>query len=77
MPAVRCRGMAAVHARGESSARRRRRHPDLPMRPANPVKRELEHLRHGTLCPMGAYDVRRHKLFGFVSEDHDSQTFVD
>ncbi len=54
-----------------------RRHPDVPMRPANPVKREVEHIRHGTLCLMGAYDVRRHKLFGFVSKDHDSRTFVD
>lgn len=26
---------------------------------------------------MGAYDVRAHKLFGFVSEDHNSDTFVD
>ena len=26
---------------------------------------------------MGAYDVRARKLFGFVSDDHDSQTFVD
>ncbi len=27
-------------------------------------------------CAMAAYDVRRRELFGFVSEDHDSQTFV-
>ncbi len=26
---------------------------------------------------MGAYDVRRGKLFGFVSKDHDGDTFVD
>ncbi len=54
-----------------------RRHPDSPMRPTHPVKREVEHVSHGTLCRMGAYDERRWKLFSFVSEDHDSQTFVD
>lgn len=54
-----------------------RRYPDLPMRPGQPVRREFEYIRHGTLCLMGAYDVRGRKLFGFVSEDHDSLTFVD
>jgi hypothetical protein len=32
-----------------------------------PVRRELECIRHGTLGLMGAYDLRRRKLFGFVS----------
>lgn len=54
-----------------------RRYPDIMMRPGQPVRRESEYIRHGTLCLMGAYDVRLRKLFGFVSEDHDSQTFVD
>lgn len=54
-----------------------RRYPDLPMVPGCPVRREFEYIRHGTLTLMGAYDVRRGKLFGFVSEDHDSATFVD
>ena len=53
-----------------------RRYPDLAMRPGRPVRREFEYVRHGTLCLMGAYDVRARKLFGFVSEDHDSDTFV-
>jgi len=54
-----------------------RKYPDLPMQRGTPVRREFEYIRHGTLCLMGAYDVRNRKLFGFVSEDHDSQTFVD
>ncbi len=54
-----------------------RRYPDLPMRPDQPVRREFEYIRHGTLCLMGAYDVRGRKLFGFASQDHDSLTFVD
>jgi transposase len=53
-----------------------RRYPDLPMRPGVPVRREFEYIRHGTLDFMGAYDVRRGKLFGFLSEGHDSDTFV-
>ncbi|WP_437503846.1 IS630 family transposase [Sorangium sp. So ce1099] len=54
-----------------------RRYADLPMRPGQPVRREFEYIRHGTLTLMGAFDVRRGKLFGFVSEDHNSLTFVD
>jgi transposase len=54
-----------------------RRYPDLPMEPGCPVRREFEYIRHGTLTFMGAFDVRRCKLFGFVSEDHNSATFVD
>lgn len=54
-----------------------RRHPDIAMHAGQPVRREFEYIRHGTLCLMGAYNVRTRKLFGFVSEDHDAQTFVD
>lgn len=54
-----------------------RKYPDIAMRPGQPVRREFEYIRHGTLCLMGAYDVRRRKLFGFVSEDHNTETFVD
>lgn len=54
-----------------------RRHPDIAMTPGQPVRREFEYIRHGTLCFMGGYNVRQRKLFGFLSEDHDSQTFVD
>jgi len=53
-----------------------RKHPDLPMQPGLPVRREFEYIRHGTICLMGAYDVRNRKLFGFASDDHSSQTFV-
>lgn len=54
-----------------------RRYADIPMQPGQPVRREFEYIRHGTLCLMGAYDVRERKLFGFTSEDHNSRTFVD
>jgi hypothetical protein len=54
-----------------------RRFADQPMRPGQPVRREFEYIRHGTLTLMGAFDVRAGKLFGFVSEDHDALTFVD
>lgn len=54
-----------------------RKYPDTAMRPGQPVRREFEYIRHGTLCLMGAYDVRRRKLFGFMSEDHNTETFVD
>jgi transposase len=54
-----------------------RRFADLPMRPGQPVRREFEYIRHGTITLMGAFDVRRGKLFGFVSKDHNGDTFVD
>jgi hypothetical protein len=54
-----------------------RRYPDIAMCPGRPVRREFEYVRHGTLTLMGAYNVRRGKLFGFCSEDHDAATFID
>jgi hypothetical protein len=54
-----------------------RRYDDIPMKPGQPVRREFEYIRHGTLCLMGAFDVRRGKLFGFVADDHCSLTFVE
>jgi hypothetical protein len=54
-----------------------RKYPDIPMRPGQRVRREFEYIRHGTLCLMGAYNVRQRKLFGFLSESHDSETFVE
>ena len=51
--------------------------PDIPMAPGMPVRREFEYKRHGTRCLMGAFDVRRGKAFGFISEGHDSLTFVE
>lgn len=54
-----------------------RKHPDLAMTPGQPIRRECEYIRHGTLCLMGGYNVRERKLFGFLSEGHDTETFVD
>jgi transposase len=54
-----------------------RRCADTPMAPGQPARREFEYKRHGTLCWMGAFDVRRGKPFGFTSHDHDSDTFID
>jgi len=53
-----------------------RRFPDLPMGPGQLVRREFEYIRHGTLCLMGAFDVRRGKLFGFTCPSHNGPTFV-
>jgi hypothetical protein len=54
-----------------------RRYPDLPMCPGQLIRREFEYIRHGTLCLMGAYDVRRGKLFGFLCDGHSGATFVE
>jgi transposase len=47
------------------------------MVPGQPIRREFEYKRHGTLCWMGAFDVRRGKPFGFPSSGHDSDTFIE
>lgn len=54
-----------------------RRFTDILMRPGQPVRREVEYIRHGTLTLRDAFDVRAGKLVGFVSEDHDARTFID
>jgi transposase len=53
-----------------------RLHPDIPMEPGRPVRREFEYIRHGTLCLMGAYDVRGGKLFGFTAESRGGDNFL-
>ncbi|MFT3763961.1 MAG: IS630 family transposase [Minicystis sp.] len=50
--------------------------PDLPMSPGEVIRREFEYIRHGTLCLMGAFDVRRGKLFGFTSPGRSGPTFI-
>lgn len=54
-----------------------RRYPDVPMRPGQVIRREFEYIRHGTLCLMGAFDIRRGKLFGFTCPGHSGSTFVE
>jgi transposase len=54
-----------------------RRYADIPMAAGQPVRREFEYVRHGTLCWMGAIDVRGGKPFGFTSQGHDSDTFIE
>jgi len=41
------------------------------------MRREFEYIRHGTLCWMRAFDVRRGKPFAFTSQRHDSDTFIE
>lgn len=54
-----------------------RLNPDIPMAPGQPIRREFEYIRHGTLCLMGAYDVRRGKIFGFTAGKRGGDAFVD
>lgn len=54
-----------------------RRYADIPMQPGQAVRREFEYIRHGTLCLMGAFDVRTGKLFGFTDNSRGSDNFID
>ncbi len=54
-----------------------RRCADIAMGAGQPVRREFEYVRHGTLVLMGAFDVRSGKLFGFTSERRSGDTFVE
>ena len=47
------------------------------MTPGTPVRREFEYIRHGTLTLMGAYDVRRGWLFGYLAERRGSDRVVE
>lgn len=51
--------------------------PDVPMTTGQPVRREWQYRRHGTLALHGAFDVRTGKVFGFVCEEHNEYTFLD
>jgi transposase len=54
-----------------------RRYADVLMKPGQPVRREFEYIRHGTLTLMGALDTRRGKAFGFVAERTGGEVFVE
>ncbi len=54
-----------------------RLNPDIAMEPGQPIRREFEYIRHGTLCLMGAYDVREGKMFGFIADKRGGDAFVD
>jgi transposase len=54
-----------------------RRYADIPMKPGQPVRREFEYIRHGTLALMGALDVRCGRAFGFLAERTGGEVFVE
>ena len=53
-----------------------RRFPDLPLSMGEPLRRDGDYLRHGTLVLMGAFDVRTGVLFGFVEARRGRTAFV-
>jgi transposase len=54
-----------------------RRYADQPMKPGQPVRREFEYIRHGTLALMGALDARSGRAFGFLAERTGGEPFVE
>jgi hypothetical protein len=54
-----------------------RRYVDIPMDPEPAAAPRAREHPHGTLCWLGACDVRRGKPFGFTSHAHDSDTFIE
>jgi transposase len=54
-----------------------RRYAEVPMKPGQPVRREFEYVRHGTLTLMGALDVRSGKAFGFLAPTTGGEVFVE
>jgi transposase len=54
-----------------------RRYPDVPMKPGEPVKREFEYIRRGTIALMGGFDARSGRAFGFFAERTGGAPFVD
>ncbi len=54
-----------------------RRYPDGAMAAGQPVRREFEYIRHGTLTLIGAFDVRTGRAFGFTTERWNTLTIVE
>jgi transposase len=53
-----------------------RKHPDLPMEPRRPQRREYEYSRHGTLCLTAAFDVATGKVQGVLTPDRPATVFA-
>jgi transposase len=53
-----------------------RKHPDLPMRPGQPICREFEYVRHGVTHLLGALDVRTGLVFGGFCQQRGRTEFV-
>jgi transposase len=54
-----------------------RLHPDLPMRPGEPVAREFEYVRHGVMHLFAAFNVRTGLVDGEVYPDKTHDEFID
>jgi hypothetical protein len=54
-----------------------RKHPDLPMRPGQPVRREFEYIRHGVTNLLGALDVKTGDAFGSFCQHRGRVEFVE
>lgn len=53
-----------------------RKHPDRPMQPGRPVRREFEYIRHGTTNLFGALDVKTGKVLGRFYDHRGRVEFV-
>jgi ABC-type sugar transport system ATPase subunit len=50
--------------------------PDLPMRPADPARREFEYVRHGTQTLIAAFDVATGQVLGVVGDTRTEQDYA-
>jgi len=50
--------------------------PDLPTRPGQPMRRDHEYVRHGTLSILAALDLHTGEIIANVEERHRSREFI-
>jgi transposase len=57
-------------------AARSRKHPDQPVQPGRPTRREFEYVRHGTVSIIAALDVHTGQILTEPIAKNDSVTFI-
>jgi transposase len=53
-----------------------RSHPDTPMRPGKPARREHEYIRHGTTCLTAGFNVATGEVTGVLTPDRPAPVFA-
>ena len=54
-----------------------RKHPDQPLKPGRPLRREFEYIRHGVVNLMAAMNVKTGTITGKIIDRNDSDTFIE
>jgi transposase len=54
-----------------------RKHPDIPMQPGAPVRRDFEYVRHGIVDLFASFNVRTGQVLGGTFDRHRHEEFIE